>query len=78
MTKLVCPAKRTTIIVVYLFLTKPFKMVEVSKVKTSKKGLQRPAGRYDGIGKIRGGYGKACCCKLQGIHGKRMVKLAHI
>ena len=29
--------------------------------KTSKKGLKRPAARYDGIGKIGGGYGKACC-----------------
>ena len=28
-----------------------------SKSKTSKKGLQRPAARYDGIGKIGGGYG---------------------
>ena len=25
--------------------------------KTSKTGLQRPAARYDGIGKIGGGYG---------------------
>ena len=28
-----------------------------SVVKTSKTGLQRPAARYDGIGKIGGGYG---------------------
>ena len=27
------------------------------KEKTSKTGLQRPAARYDGIGKIGGGYG---------------------
>ena len=25
--------------------------------ETSKKGLQQPAARYDGIGKIGGGYG---------------------
>ena len=28
-----------------------------SVIKTSKTGLQRPAARYDGIGKIGGGYG---------------------
>ena len=26
-------------------------------LKTSKTGLQRPAAKYDGIGKIGGGYG---------------------
>ena len=26
-------------------------------MRTSKTGLQRPAARYDGIGKIGGGYG---------------------
>ena len=34
---------------------------KAAALKTSKKGLQRPAARYDGIGKIGGGYGKACC-----------------
>ena len=33
----------------------------MTKKRTSKTGLQRPAARYDGIGKIGGGYGKACC-----------------
>ena len=32
-----------------------FAMFECSQ--TSKTGLQRPAARYDGIGKIGGGYG---------------------
>ena len=30
---------------------------ELRVLKTSKTGLQRPAARYDGIGKIGGGYG---------------------
>ena len=34
---------------------------KAAALKTSKKGLQRPAARYDGIGKIGGGHGKACC-----------------
>ena len=34
-----------------------FSHVFVHQLLTSKTGLQRPAARYDGIGKIGGGYG---------------------
>ena len=33
------------------------KYASLFHIKTSKTGLQRPAARYDGIGKIGGGYG---------------------
>ena len=32
-------------------------MIYLHDSQTSKTGLQRPAARYDGIGKIGGGYG---------------------
>ena len=35
----------------------PFEKLLARLIKASKKGLQRPAARYDGIGKIGGGYG---------------------
>ena len=38
--------------------------------ETSKKGLQRPAARYDGIGKIGGGYGKKLAAKLAARWGR--------
>ena len=44
---------------------KDFKVSAKNKqLKTSKKGLQRPAARYDGIGKIGGGYSKKLAAKL--------------
>ena len=38
-------------------LTRSLQLSSISLNKTSKTGLQRPAARYDGIGKIGGGYG---------------------
>ena len=39
------------------YLPRSGKVMQKCRSKTSKTGLQRPAARYDGIGKIGGGYG---------------------